>query len=286
MPLKDKVKNAGQKIYDWATQEDTKALALFDNDSDNPRHPACFLFTKFGIENSQGVTIQSNITDNYTEANFAIQDHWAIAPITFQLSGVVGELVYTPEVRFLEKKATDLTKKISGLTAISPILDTYTRDLERVAKAIDDSVEHYRQIARNALIDIGKYKPNIQQSNIQHIYDLITSTVYNRQLVTIITVFGRISNLAITKVTLNQSDSKYKTDVTIELKQWRDVLTITRPANDREKALYAQNQQAETQDHGTASTKTYDKETTAYYGLFHDQTGLFVPGHYDDFWQR
>lgn len=245
----------GGKFLDWATQEETRALLMFDNDSKNPKYPSIMMFSRFGIENSQGIQIRSNITNNYTEANVAINDHWAIQPLTFTLSGVIGELKYTPTVRFLEENVRSVTKYLDGLTAISPTLDSYTSAIENVAKAIDDSIEQYRQVARNALLDIDYFKSAIDTTNARYVYERIMSVINNRQLVTIQTVWGELNNMAITEFSVRQDENKYRTNVEIKLQQWRDVLTITRPATEKEKSMFAQNQVSETVDHGVSSTQ-------------------------------
>lgn len=252
----------GKRFLDWATEEETRALMLFDNDNVNPKFPTVLLFSKFGMENSQGIQIQSNITNNYTEANIAINDHWAIQPLTFTLSGVIGELKYTPTVRFLEKSVKSVTKYVDGLTAISPTLDSYTRAIENVAKAIDDSIEQYRQVARSALLDVNYFQSAIQTTNTRYAYERIMAVINNRQLVNIKTVWGDLNNMAITSFSVTQSDNRYKTDVEIKLQQWRDVLTITRPATAQEKSEFAQNQLSATTEHGVASTQNDDLRRT------------------------
>lgn len=252
----------GGKLLDWVTEEEPRAIMMFDNDNVNPKYPTVLLFSKFGIENSQGIQIQSSITNNYTEANVAINDHWAIQPITFSLTGIIGELVYTPTERFLEKNVKSVTKYLDGLTAISPTLDSYTRAVENVAKAIDDSLEQYRQTIRNALLNINFFESSILSTNARYIYERIMSLINCRQLVTVKTIWGDLTNMAITSFNVKQDTNRYKTDVEIKMQQWRDVLTITRPATAQEKSEFAQNQLSETTEHGVASTQDDDIKRT------------------------
>lgn len=50
---------------------------------------------KFHVPKTEEVKFENEITDNYVESNYAIQDHIARKPITITLSGLVGDYFYS-----------------------------------------------------------------------------------------------------------------------------------------------------------------------------------------------
>lgn len=267
--IKEGLKKFGNKALDWVSQRDTQAI-LFLNSFGTYDPPKMVLFESMGVENSQGITITSNITNNYTEANNSINDHWAIQPITYTLSGLIGEVIYHADTQYVIPGIKQITNYVRGLGVISPTLDSYTRDIENIAQAIDESIERYRQVARNALESWGKIQPRMDeqtvriQENIVFVYNAIRNIIENRQLVSVETRWGTIDNLAITEFSIRNDDNRYQSSIDIKMQQWRDVLTITRPATEAEKSMFAQNQVSETVDHGVASTNSFDKSSTLY----------------------
>lgn len=49
----------------------------------------------FDIEGDQEISSVSEITDHWVENNTAIQDHWALRPLSYTVSGFIGELTTT-----------------------------------------------------------------------------------------------------------------------------------------------------------------------------------------------
>ena len=48
-------------------------------------------------------TVSADITDNWVESNYTLQDHIAIKPRIYRLRGCVGEVLYENVYKFLEK---------------------------------------------------------------------------------------------------------------------------------------------------------------------------------------
>jgi hypothetical protein len=68
----------------------TQALLSPENQDENlPKGINDFVFD---IPLSESITLTAEITDHYTEANIAIQDHVALQPVKVTLTGQVGEL--------------------------------------------------------------------------------------------------------------------------------------------------------------------------------------------------
>ena len=47
----------------------------------------------FAYLTDEGVSMQADITDNFVETNYAVQDHIALKPRIIHLKGLIGEVV-------------------------------------------------------------------------------------------------------------------------------------------------------------------------------------------------
>ena len=54
----------------------------------------------FDTRGEEEATLESDITDNWVEANYTIQDHIGLKPMVITLSGYVGELPHTYRQRW------------------------------------------------------------------------------------------------------------------------------------------------------------------------------------------
>lgn len=74
----------------------------------------------FHYEGDQSVTLTSEITDNYVEQNYALQDHISLAPELISTSGFIGELNnVVPEALEPLKTAAE---KLTIIDAYTPVL--------------------------------------------------------------------------------------------------------------------------------------------------------------------
>lgn len=258
-----------QNVTDWLNNTKNKKLdnerlsdpaILFTNLDNNTKFGNVFLFERFGSTKSNTYNITSQITSHYMEDNVSRQDHWSISPDTYVLSGLIGEIVYTPPKQwqnFVQKNVTDYLKPLSML---SPAFDSYTQSALNLVQAVETSVRRYEQIARNLYED---FTNTVVKSNQLKVAQIIKDLQVNRELVTIWTPYGTFSNMAILNAGFNQDESKYKSTLEIQLQKWRDISRAeTREATDEEKRSYvAQVQKMREQDAGVAATQEV-KSTT------------------------
>ena len=212
-----------------------------------------FLFERFGQVDANSYRISSQITDHYMEDNVARQDHWSIAPDIYTLSGFIGEIIYQPPKQWqtaIETKAKDY---LGGLGALSPVFDNYTQSALNVVQALENSFRRYEQIAKNIYNNINGQ--HINRTNQQYVAQILKACQVNRQLLAIWTPYGTFESMAIQNVSLSQPNTKYKSRLEIELKEWRNISTETRETTKEEKQAYLTRvQKMEVQDSGTAAT--------------------------------
>lgn len=247
-----------QDVIDWISQTDNKPTAgmLFEQ-SKSSIFPQIYLFSSFGIAQRNEIGRQSQITNHFTESNFSIQDHWAISPLTYTLTGLIGEVVYQAPTQWANYAQKQVIDYLEPLSIISPTLDNYTNAAYNAVQVVQASVERYRQIARQALINLNALKDTTSQSNQEYVYTKLTDMQLNRQLVTIYTPYGSLSDMAITSVRMGQNNTHFYSGLTINFQQWRDVAQASqRKATNAEKAQIARLQQglSNTKDLGGAST--------------------------------
>lgn len=271
-----------QKITDWLDNtanesKDNEKLSdpaiLFTNQDTNNKFGNVFLFEKFGSIKSNTYRMTSQITSHYMEDNVSMQDHWAIAPDTYVLSGLIGEVLYTPPKQWQNFVTQEIKDYLTPLSMLMPVFDNYTQSALNVVQYVETSARRYEQIARNIYNDITN---KVIKSNQQNVSEKIKDLQVGRQLVTIWTPYGIFYDMAILNAGFNQENSKYQSTLEVQLQKWRSISKAnTRKATEEEKRNYlAYVQKMQEQDSGVAATQEktifadrYDKKESLIQGL-------------------
>ena len=211
-----------------------------------------YLFKKFGSETTNTLKLSSNITTQYMENNVSAQDHWAIAPASYTLTGLIGEVLYKKKIKNTEVRQRELTDYLKPLRILSPTFDTLTQSAINKTEAIESSLERYGEIAQQIFSDVKNLET--RTSNQQKIIEMLETLRDNRQLVSVYTPYGVYENLALEDVSITQNNSKYVSNLEIKFLQWRNIETQTRKATKEDMAKIAQMQKAQEEQQGNAST--------------------------------
>ena len=239
--------------YNTIQEVNNSPAVLFSNTSVNREFGDIYLFKNFGSVRTNTIKLPSQITTHYMEDNTARQDHWAIPPITYTLSGLIGELVYTPPTKWSNYVRNNFVDYLSPLGVLSPTFDSYTQSAINTIQAIEASFNRYKQIITQTLDNING--ANIRKDNQGRVIEWLQSLRDNRQLVDVWTPYGTYYNLGIVDISATQNNSKYQSELEIQFTQWRNVSTQTRDATEAEKSLLAKTIQAQEQEQGMASTQ-------------------------------
>ena len=188
------------------------------------------------------------------EDNVSRQDHWAISPISYTMSGLIGEVIYQPPAMWSSYIQQHFTDYLTPLSILSPTFDTYTQSAINVVQQIEASYRRYEQIAKQVLQSLDKLPT--RASNQEYLINSLRELRDNRQLVNVYTPYGEYDSLAIQDVSATQNNSKYQSNLEIQFIEWRNVSTKKRKATDADKAIFAQAQKAEVEQQGQASTRT------------------------------
>lgn len=239
--------------------ENTPAV-LFNEAVTGSKFPQMLLFSQFGQANTSSLSLTSQITTHYTEDNYHINDHWALEPIKFTLTGYIGEVIYRPSKNWSNKAESAFIDYIKPLGMISPTFDSYTQSAINITNAVEESYRRYEAIAKKALRTIGLGNPT-KSTNQEYVISQLEKLRENRQLVDIYTPYGIYDSMAIAFINANQENSKYQSSLEIQLQQWRTGESVSRGATKEERSLLAKTQGAVNKQHGIIGTTQTESST-------------------------
>lgn len=261
---KSDIKN---KVANWAKNllpddEGVNPALLFIK-SDATEMPQIYLFSKFGLAQGAEIGQQSQITTHYTEKNNAINDHWAISPMTVSLSGLIGEVIYTPPKQWANIVAAVVSKMQKLLKLVAPKLNVSTGKAYNIAQFVESNVRRYLQIIMQLLNSMAGF--GTLETNQQYVFRLLRDLQLNRQLMAIETPYGAFEDMAIVNVRMSQNGNRFYSELIVDFQEWRNVLPAQqRAATQAEKDDIAAVQQELEQQQGEASTTSVDKESHLY----------------------
>lgn len=236
---------------------------LFVKHDDKSKFGNIYIFQKFGISQADSIKLSSQITTHYMEDNVSAQDHWAIAPMTYTMSGLIGELIYQPPTKwssFLEERFIDYLKPLSIL---SPTFDSYTQSAINAVQQIESSYRRYEQISKQIFQSYGQIPT--RESNQEYVISALRQLRDNRQLVNVYTPYGTFNGLAIQDILATQNNSKYQSNLEIQFIEWRNAgKNKIREATEEDKASIAKYAKAQVEQQGQASTSKKSVFATRY----------------------
>ena len=204
--------------------------------------PYIVLFFTYLTE--ENVSMQADITDNFVETNYAIQDHIALKPRTIKLRGLVGEISFKKPAEVGTFLATQLAIAQSytlqqtllscqPLESLVPTLSSYTRTAIGVYEQVKSSIKRYQNIFKN--FKGTQYQASTPTAQQQQQYIIqkkmledITYLFNNRVAVNLSGFAFEDQNNSIANslwhiqsVNVTQGESQYISDVEIILKEIR-----------------------------------------------------------------
>lgn len=228
---------------------------LFENATTNSKFGRLFLFQNFGQSNNVSLQLNSQITTHYTEENYAINDHWALEPITYTLTGLIGEVIYRPSTNWSNKIISKVKDYVAPLSVISPTFDSYTQSAINLTNQVEEVYKRYERTAKEALRNAG-ISEGVATTNQQYIIQQLTLMREGRQLIPeIYTPYGTLTNMAIVSINMGQKGSSYSSELEIQLREWRDTESQSREATEAEKSELAKIQSYTGSQGGMAGTK-------------------------------
>lgn len=191
----------------------------------------------FHYEGEQTASLESDITDHYTEDNTAIQDQIALRPVTITTQGYIGELNnVVPEALAPLKAVAD---KLYTLSAFQPQLSiTARRAYDQAvflyatgASVLNSAVGTWSSLVGNggtSVINGTTIQRSSNQTKQQVAFQQFFGYYTNRTLFTVQTPWAIFQNMAISRLrAIQNADTRMISDFEITFKQMRFASTLT-----------------------------------------------------------
>ncbi len=191
---------------------------------------AGYVFSYVGNEDLEA---RADITDHWLENNTATQDHAAVYPVRFTMSGFICELTLpNPGKSGVVGVLNSLTQKMGGVSAY---LGKYTPGgLQKITNAVNgaaqkatkyvNEVNQYLNQAQNVL---GFFKSaSGAKTQQQDAYASLITALQNRLTFSVVTPWTTLQNVMLESVNLSQPDyTNSKSEISVTVKQLQIVPT-------------------------------------------------------------
>lgn len=165
------------------------------------------------IVGDEKITLENDVTDNYVETNVAYQDQISVKPVTYTISGEVGELVY----RKNDNDDSVLSGLPDKLTSVATLLPPTTAQVNSIRnKSI--KLANVVNSADNFMSRMAKLNdaPDFQTLA----YNRLVKLRNNRTPINIECPWGVLVGFVITRLEfLQKNDTRDKTYITIAFKE-------------------------------------------------------------------
>ena len=174
----------------------------------------------FDILGDEDAMLDSDITDHYVEENYSIQDHIALRPAKFTLSGYIGEMSDIVSNSFL-----NILTSIQSLSSIGdytlPFGAQATQVYNKIAGVTSQAGMVLNQASNAFQFFTGMSTANSKQ---QSAYNFFQQLWFNRSLCMVETPWAVWPDMAIENIRILQRDqNKFVSEFSVTFKQIRKV---------------------------------------------------------------
>ena len=232
-----------------------------------------------GFVSSDKLELEADITDHYTEDNSTVQDHMALKPMRYTVRGIIGEIVFTPlkpyEYQVPSKNISKLATATGLLSVLSPTLSSYMQTAVAAYNYVEDSYKRYAGTISNIkdffsknktgrTINATSTKDVIKDSKQERALNEILIFQQKRTLVDIDSPYCYFSNFLIESAYIEQTDTIWKSELVVNLKEYRSVETLLTDIDSKAyEDRYKQQMEAE-QNLGNVQGKDAELTSTLY----------------------
>jgi hypothetical protein len=174
----------------------------------------------FHYEAENSISIESDITDHYVEANYAIQDHIAQKPLEVTVQGFIGELNDIAPNKPLQIAQAQVLSRFYALSAYTPEVSAYALlAYNQAAQAFQIAANIANTYQSVKTFDWASGQVNVQNKQ-QQAFNKLYGYYVNRTLMTVQTPWNKQTNMAIKTLRFIQNqDSRMITDIEITFKK-------------------------------------------------------------------
>lgn len=195
----------------------------------------------FSFIDDETSILEASITDNYVETNHSVQDHIAIKPKIYRLRGCVGEVVYKASNEFrkaISEKINSnpiLQKTLNAMkpiTAISPIISSYTQAAINLVGQIESSYNRYKKMIEDSFLPSKKRQltNKMQASTVADLNRILELRIpVNLKGLKFETVLDKGDNYKrlyyLQSVSAHQGSNDFISDIEVTIKEFRIATT-------------------------------------------------------------
>lgn len=192
--------------------------------------PGDYVDLKLDIIGDETLNADCDVTDNYVESNTAYQDQITLKPITFTVSGEVGELVWYQSNSYAQRIG-QVAQKLEGVISFLPVrsksFNQMKKTVMKAAQWVDTASNVLSRLS--SLVGGSGFIPE-SMSRQQQAYQLLVLYRNMRKPLTIKSPWGVLQNYVITNLEFKQpKETKDKSLITITFKEFRLVSIQTVP---------------------------------------------------------
>ena len=213
----------------------------------------------------ESIELNTEITDHLVEDNSYVQDHIAVKPIVYTMSGLIGEKVdkMKDDLTFMLPPET-LTAKLNPLKSFIPTMTSYVQSAINVVITVRDKVVSVYKTLLNTINNLKTLfvkNPLTLTVDTRHekwnrdklqagIYNILKDIRDNRIPVQVNTGWGfELNDYYILNVSLSQGDTYQQSELSVTLKELKFTTTQTRKFSNEDYQRYA-NQMAQEKELG------------------------------------
>jgi hypothetical protein len=173
----------------------------------------------FDIVDSDGIRLESDITDHYIEDNTAINDHIALKPEIITVIGFSGEL--TSRISEAVNSLPPIPEKLQLITEYSSVLPIPLADAYLNVKSAIETATEAVQGVENMYNVFTNSNPEDKDTNQSKVFSYFYSMWQAREIFTVDTPFKTFTNVAIQNMEVTQGDSTGISEFSITFKKLR-----------------------------------------------------------------
>lgn len=179
---------------------------------------------KLHIHGTETMSLNADVTDYYVENNIAYQDHIALKPKVFTVSGEVGELTWRRNDA-TESVTGAVAQKLEPIVSFMPSVSKQARTIQDKAMKIIGVIDSLDNFANRMW---GLLSDDDVDTEQKKSYKYLMTLWQRRVPVNIRTPYGKIENYVIQSIEFTQPDRTVdKSQIKISFKEFKTVIQKT-----------------------------------------------------------
>jgi hypothetical protein len=213
----------------FKTAVTTTAKALV-RPNKNPQFPGNNTYIDgfyFDVVDEDSITLQSDITDHYSEDNSPLQDHIAIKPEIISVKGSISEL--KANVQTITTSASNSVRTFNPIANLCPAFSMATQTVLNTISRVETQIKNATKVSDDlysmysSIIGANTSKSTKQTQAFEYFYNLWQS----KEIFSIITPWKSFDNMAIEMITITQGDTRSVSEMVIRFKKMRFTSTLS-----------------------------------------------------------